>query len=354
MVRSSRPGAAAMQRGNSSFGSMNVMGALSNASTSSITTAGQPVPQTPTLPSNGSLTNPTNSPSLGSLPGSFNPSSPSLTLDMGPTLEKSKFYKRVLAEDVEPTLRLDVAPGLSWLARRTVVNSMVAGTLVVEPWPSNSRFYRPADPCSLCGETRRTDLHSRRHRFRTSENDDAQRYALCSYCLERVRATCELVGFLRLARSGHVKVESPEEARAAYEECTKLRERMFWAKVGGGVVPATAPTATVASAQHAARPSQDMKRSSLEVPRDRASRESSPEVEAGAMEPRDVTAGPVPPQLSVPIRQVQAQGQEAEGRHNKENLPSPSPQAAVGEVPERFSTPSAEQIKVPGGFDETT
>lgn len=202
--------------------------APSNASTTSVSTAGTPAsnnvsPQTPNTPasalSSGSAA------SLGPLP----------------PLKDSKFYKRVLAEDIEPTLRLDTAPGLSWLARRSVLNSMSEGSLVVEPVPTSSPFASISKPqfypCSLCGESRKDPSHLRNHRFRTSESDSAQRYPLCKYCLSRVRSTCDFLGFLRMVKDGHWRADDLESERAAWEESVKLREQMFWSRIGGGVVP---------------------------------------------------------------------------------------------------------------------
>ncbi|KAL8862304.1 MAG: hypothetical protein Q9178_001313 [Gyalolechia marmorata] len=154
----------------------------------------------------------------------------------GMALKETRFYKRVLTEDIEPTLRLDTAPGLSWLARRTVINSMSEGSLVVEPMPAAIKSNVFA--CSLCGENRQDEEHARSHRFRTSENDNAQRYPLCSYCLNRVRASCDFLGFLRMLKDGHWRAVDEEGESQAWEECVRLRERMFWARIGGGVVPA--------------------------------------------------------------------------------------------------------------------
>lgn len=202
--------------------------APSNASTASISTAATPAssnnvsPQTPNTP-NSAL------------------SAGSAAL---PPLKDSKFYKRVLAEDIEPTLRLDTAPGLSWLARRSVLSAMSEGTLVVEPVPTNSPFASISKPqfyaCSLCGEMRKDKEHLRNHRFRTSESDSAQRYPLCKYCLGRVRSTCDFLGFLRMVKDGHWRAEDADAERAAWEESVKLREQMFWSRIGGGVVPAHA------------------------------------------------------------------------------------------------------------------
>lgn len=151
-------------------------------------------------------------------------------------LKETRFYKRALSEDIEPTLRLDTAPGLSWLARRTVINSMCEGSLVVEPMPASAKMH--VFPCALCGEHRKGEAFTRTHRFRTSESENAQRYPLCHYCLNRIRTSCDYLGFLRMVRDGYWKADEMEEKKLAWEESVKLRERMFWARIGGGVIPA--------------------------------------------------------------------------------------------------------------------
>jgi hypothetical protein len=180
-----------------------------------------------------------------------------------PPLKETRFYKRALTEDIEPTLRLDIAPGLSWLARRTVLTAIAEGTLVVEPIPSSGTYVaivKPQmQPCSLCGESRRESQYLRNHRFRTSETDNAQRYPLCDYCLNRVRSTCDYLGFLRIVKDGHWRADDEDQERAAWEESVKLRDQMFWARIGGGVVPA-APGHAGDEADHASktsRPSED-------------------------------------------------------------------------------------------------
>lgn len=212
------------------YGGLNVMGlgSLANISTASLSLQPQQ----------------TNS-SETSLPKSVN----SVNKETGvilPALKEIKFYKRALTEDIEPTLRLDNAPGLSWLARRTVLNSMTAGSLTIEPQPPYARYRGPVFACSLCGENRvskvmnkdGTDPYARKHRFRTSDEKDAQRYPLCDFCLARVRSCCDYIGFLRLCRDGHWRAENGDEEKSAWEESVRLRERMFWARIGGGVVPA--------------------------------------------------------------------------------------------------------------------
>lgn len=193
----------------------------------------------------GSLTNNSTSslPSTAKSPGSMGTNSPRDSLAGAglPNLKDEKFYKRALAEDIEPTLRLDIAPGLSWMARRTVLNSITAGSLVVEPNPPPPKFRGPVFPCSLCGEARKGDQYARKFRFKTSETEETK-HPLCDWCLGRVRASCDYIGFLRMVAAGHWRAETEEEKKNAWEESVRLRERMFWARVGGGVVPAFVPT----------------------------------------------------------------------------------------------------------------
>ena len=156
-----------------------------------------------------------------------------------PQLKDTTVYKRALAEDIEPTLRLDNAPGVGWMARRTVLNSMTSGTLVVEPMPSPmSKFRGPIFSCALCGENRKAEQYQRKLCFRTAETEDAQRYPLCEYCLGRVRMSCDYITFLRMIRDGHWRADTEEEIKAAWEESVRLRERMFWQRLAGGVLPA--------------------------------------------------------------------------------------------------------------------
>ncbi|KAJ6787379.1 hypothetical protein PWT90_09760 [Aphanocladium album] len=201
-------------------------GHMSNASTSSL----------PNPASAGS------GPSSPNTPASSTQGTPNQQLPI-PALKETRFYKRVVVEDIEPTLRLDSAPGLSWLARRSVLTAVTDGTLVVEPVPTNVN-YAPAArpqlfPCALCGEARKEEQYLRNHRFRTSESPSAQRYPLCKYCLGRVRSTCGFLGFLRMVKDGHWRADDEDHEKTAWEESVRLREQMFWSRIGGGVIPAS-------------------------------------------------------------------------------------------------------------------
>lgn len=212
-----------------STASASSIGISSSASLVSLSSAGSPAASS------------TFSPQTPNTPASTQSGASATSMVPIPPLKETKFYKRVLTEDIEPTLRLDVAPGLSWLARRSVIAAMSDGSLVVEPVPttgtyallSKPQFY----PCSLCGENRKEDQYLRRYRFRTSESSSAQRYPLCSYCLGRVRATCDFLGFLRIVKDGHWRTDDEDSEKTAWEESVRLRESMFWTRIGGGVRP---------------------------------------------------------------------------------------------------------------------
>lgn len=295
------------------------------------------------------------------MPGGFNfsanssPSSISTTFGGAsassslPALKDSRFYKRVLTEDLEPTLRLDIAPGLSFLSRRTVLSALLTGSLTVEPFPQNKHYYA----CALCGESRRTEPWIRKHHFRTSEDDSAPK-PLCGYCLGRLRAACDFVGFLRMVREGLWRCEQEQERKSAWEESVRLRERMFWARVGGGVVPAWQVAAGQAAhgnsqAQQAmvGVPEEEQKpaggSSSAKSGSERASLESIPEgrpVEAQAQAPAQAQASAgAAPAFS---EEIQSPATEDEAKFT---TPPPSRhEAQAAEEPEedRAVTPTSE------------
>ncbi|KAI0908669.1 hypothetical protein F4824DRAFT_363209 [Ustulina deusta] len=257
-----------------SFTGNSAISASPNASSTSLSASGTPIsanvsPQTPNTPASAAST------------GSAVSSMPL------PPLKETKFYKRALAEDIEPTLRLDIAPGLSWLARRSVLSSMTEGTLVVEPIPTNGPFTSISKPqyysCSLCGEARKDEPHLRYHRFRTSESESAQRYPLCQYCLTRVRSTCDFLGFLRMVKDGHWRADNADSERAAWEESVRLRDQMFWSRIGGGVVPAhTSHSHPVVAAEKMTRNSHEATQPSRESDITRESRASKVSTASGA------------------------------------------------------------------------
>lgn len=219
LAKSSKPSS---RVASGSYGGLNVMGLASltgNHASNGLTSSLSPGSNKPQTPNGSPQTNATHLP-----------------------LKDTRFYKRILAEDIEPALRLDAAPSISWLTRRSVLSSICEGGLIVEPMPASARKY--SFSCSLCGESRKGTENERTHRFRTSDSETAQRYALCMLCLEKVRACCEFAGYLRMILDGHVHVGDSEEEMEAWEETIRLRERIFWARLGGGVVPTFIQTDT--------------------------------------------------------------------------------------------------------------
>ncbi len=281
LLRMSKTHAAGSRVSSGSYGSIGVGLGLASSTNQSPSSA---------APSNGSTTSFNNFATIGSSPAT--PTTPASTVSTGSNnnvniiipLKETRFYKRALAEDIEPTLRLDIAPGLSWLARRTVLNAMCEGTLVVEPMPNTSTNRVYVFACSLCGETRKDPTHIRSHRFRTSESDSAQRYPLCKYCLGRVRSSCDFLGFLRVLKDGHWRTDDEESERAAWEESVRLREQMFWSRIGGGVIPVSHHAAHIVGREKSPRTSEDARNETETM--QKLGREADM---TGEIKPKDIT-----------------------------------------------------------------
>ncbi|KIW89993.1 uncharacterized protein Z519_09423 [Cladophialophora bantiana CBS 173.52] len=226
--RSHNPSHAPSRAGSGSYGGLNVMGlgSLNNNSQPNLSQTSQTA--TSKL---------ANSPNI---PGSFSPNPDA----KGPVpLRETRFFKRILVEDIEPTLRLDLSPSLSWLNRRSILAAMGDSTLIVEPIPEASiKLYGKYTPCALCGENRKQGENPRTHAMRVREGEGATRWCICTLCLEKVRGVGDLVAYVRMVREGVVKVGDKKDEEDAWEELVRLRERLFWARMAGGVIPAFIPT----------------------------------------------------------------------------------------------------------------
>jgi len=192
--------------------------------------------------SNPNLSTPANAKLAASpgIPGSFSPAPE----QKGPQpLKDTRFFKRIMVEDIEPTLRLDLSPTISWLQRRNLLAAIADSTLIVEPIPDASqKLYGKYTSCTVCGEARREDQNPRTHAMRTREGEGANKWAVCKLCLEKVRAVGDLIGYVRMVRDGVVKIVDLKDEEEAWEEIIRLRERLFWARLAGGVVPAFVPS----------------------------------------------------------------------------------------------------------------
>lgn len=227
--RSHTPSHSASRAGSGSYGGLSGLGLGYSGNNSS----------SPNLSTQASASSKLNT--SPALPGSFSPSPAQGT---GPLpLKDSRFFKRLMTEDIEPTLRLDLSPQISWLQRRNILGAIADSSLIVEPIPEASmKLYGRYTSCSVCGESRREEQNPRTHAMRTREGEGANKWAVCQLCLEKVRAVGDLIGYLRMVRDGVVKIADLKDEEEAWEEIIRLRERLFWARLAGGVVPVFMPT----------------------------------------------------------------------------------------------------------------
>ena len=163
------------------------------------------------------------------------------------TLSESKLLKRLVSDEIQPILKIDSANGIGWLAKKSLLQQMMDGLVVVEPisgvnetyqinsggvTPSmNSRkssetashlFNFPPDsppvavrtPCAICGEDRDDQVeHARMHMLKTQNKTSDGKisttgsFPLCFWCLTKVRQTCEIFAFLRSLKYGAWNLE---------------------------------------------------------------------------------------------------------------------------------------------------
>ncbi|RMD42558.1 hypothetical protein DV735_g2521, partial [Chaetothyriales sp. CBS 134920] len=144
------------------------------------------------------------------------------------SVKDNRFFKRVIVEDIEPTLRLDLSPSISWLNRRAILAALAESTLLVEPIPEASqKLYGRYTPCAMCGEARKTGQNPRTHAMRVHEGESATKWPICGLCLEKVRAVCDLIAYIKMIREGIVKCADAKDEEEAWEELIRMRERFL-------------------------------------------------------------------------------------------------------------------------------
>ncbi|RMZ78409.1 hypothetical protein DV738_g3874, partial [Chaetothyriales sp. CBS 135597] len=142
------------------------------------------------------------------------------------SVKDNRFFKRVIVEDIEPTLRLDLSPSISWLNRRAILAALAESTLLVEPIPEASqKLYGRYTPCAMCGEARKSGENPRTHAMRVHEGESATKWPICVLCLEKVRAVCDLIAYIKMIREGIVKCADAKDEEEAWEELIRMRER---------------------------------------------------------------------------------------------------------------------------------
>lgn len=187
---------------------------------------------------------------------------------------ETKFFKRLLTDDVEPALRLDNAPGISWLNRRSLMSYLIDGRVSIEPVSGINETYRVnfqqhkindtdvksslyaypphsppvaiSEPCAVCGEKRDDILeHSRLYVLKVHGRTDSalsslgstspmasNQYPLCSFCLFRVRCACDLFAFLRSLKTDVWDLSDDAIMKKSWIELSRLRSKLFWSKIG--------------------------------------------------------------------------------------------------------------------------
>jgi hypothetical protein len=148
------------------------------------------------------------------------------------------------------------------------------------------------------------------------------------------------MAFLRTLKEGMWKCENEGDEKHAWEESVKLRERMFWCRIGGGVIPAFAQKESARNSEESLtagglRPASDGAfrdaRSpiitgygvpvKLEVPKKRISKELPPIIvrEKQISEATSPIDKELPPPPALPLPEDTAIGEEGANVERKES-----------------------------------
>ncbi|KAG4218358.1 hypothetical protein PC116_g33162 [Phytophthora cactorum] len=92
-----------------------------------------------------------------------------------------------------------------------------------------------------------------------------------------------------MVKDGHWRAEDPESERAAWEESVRLRDQMFWSRIGGGVVPVISHVHSSSGEEPSARNSQDANRTSIDENKNEA---------VTIITPDESESTPKPPELN--------------------------------------------------------
>lgn len=158
---------------------------------------------------------------------------------------ESKLLRRLINDEIQPVLRIDNAPGVGWLAKKSLLQQMIDGLVVLEPlsgvnetyqlgyrtvsgttpqlnkadpngkeshmfnYPANSPPVAVHGPCALCGENRDDIIeHARMHVLKVQSRAEdgtlnvTNTYSLCFSCVNKVRQSCQIFAFLRTLKLG--------------------------------------------------------------------------------------------------------------------------------------------------------
>ncbi|AOA62400.1 Guanyl-nucleotide exchange factor [Komagataella phaffii CBS 7435] len=195
-------------------------------------------------------------------------------------IKELALFKKLMLEDIEPALRLDLAPGVSYFNRKPFLSAIVEGRVVIEPisgineawklghqrntdtetklfsYPSDSPPVATMEECAICGESRNDILeHARLYTLKIQRRSKSKpasassiilpqsiapahlyQYSLCTFCVSRIRTICELFALLRIINDSDktkIWIFSREDVYVkAWCEINKLRAKIFWARIG--------------------------------------------------------------------------------------------------------------------------
>lgn len=170
-------------------------------------------------------------------------------------LSNCRLLKKMLAEDVEATLRFEPGNLLSWTQRKRLMTAVTENTLVVEvvPLSPNIKDQNPspvasahpltpsatsptvtntaAKPnCALCGHGITTPLY---YQYRLMDTANESR-TICPYCRTRLTSVCTFYSVLRMISKRIISsTTTPEKL---YLDFLRIRLGMFLARCGVGIV----------------------------------------------------------------------------------------------------------------------
>ncbi|KAF9365059.1 rab guanine nucleotide exchange factor S2 [Mortierella sp. NVP85] len=168
-------------------------------------------------------------------------------------LSNCRLLKKMLAEDVEATLRFEPGNLLSWAQRKRLMAAVTENTLVIEVVNVSSKDQSPspvatahslspsatapvatattAKPnCALCGHGINTPLY---YQYRLMDTSNESR-TICPYCRTRLTSVCNFYSVLRMISKRIISsTTTPEKL---YLDFLRIRLSMFLARCGVGIV----------------------------------------------------------------------------------------------------------------------
>lgn len=172
------------------------------------------------------------------------------------SIRDSSFFKTFLVEEIEPVLRLDLAPAVKFYQHRSFITSLMDSKVSIEPLSAATELWKSTNlkesgssdlkdsdlkdsklvaydtdrpvasraKCALCGESRDSMNSARLYKLRVNEVE----YNLCIACADRLRAVVEVLKYLKTLQA----TSSEEEVIKAWCHMAPMRGKLFYTKLG--------------------------------------------------------------------------------------------------------------------------